>query len=411
MKMDWNLQKLKIDEVFPNEQNPRRISKRQTKELKESLRKFGLCQPIVVNDSGKVLGGHQRLKLLRSLGYTTIDVYVPSQSLTQEEEEELSIRLNKNVGDWDYDILANSWDPEKLCEWGFTAPELDIDLHALTGNIPDEEGGPLSKNPISKVGDFFQFGDHTLLCGDCTLPHNVQKLVGINQVDMLCTDPPYGVNYAEKSNWLKKYRPSKNDHLEMLSDKESDYRVFFYNFLYHIPWSRYNTAYIFMSGQHLHDIRLATEDADMKWGDYLVWVKNHFVLGRKDYNSKHELIYYGWKGKHKFHGPNNCSTILEYDRSHSSPEHPTIKPISLVRKLIEDGSNEDDNVYDPFLGSGTTLLACEMTPSRRFIGMELEPAYCDLALRRWSEYRKEKGKDFEILINGNPIDAEQLACA
>jgi len=131
MKMDWNLQKLKIDEVFPNEQNPRRISKRQTKELKESLRKFGLCQPIVVNDSGKVLGGHQRLKLLRSLGYTTIDVYVPSQSLTQEEEEELAIRLNKNVGDWDYDILANCCDPEKLCQWGFTAPELDIDLHAL----------------------------------------------------------------------------------------------------------------------------------------------------------------------------------------------------------------------------------------------------------------------------------------
>lgn len=408
--MDWNLQKIKIEEVFPNENNPRKISRKQRKELEESLRKFGLCQPIVVNDSGKVLGGHQRLELLRSLGYNFIDVYVPDVPLTQEEEEELSIRLNKNAGDWDYDILANAWDPERLCEWGFTAPELSIDLHAITGNIPNEEGGALSKEPITQLGDFLQFGDHSLICGDCTLPHNLEKLVGMNQIDMLCTDPPYGVNYAEKSRNLKKYRPSKNDHREMLSDLESDYRLFFFHFLCHIPWADYNTAYIFMSGEHLHDLRLASEDAGMKWGDYLIWVKNHFVLGRKDYKPKHEFVYYGWKGKHKFHGAYNSHTLLEYDKPQSSPEHPTMKPISMIRKLIEDGSKEHATVYDPFSGSGTTLLACEMSPQRRFVGMELEPAYCDLAVRRWSEYRKEKGRDVEIFINGNPLDAAELVC-
>lgn len=125
--MKWILEQRNICEVYPNVKNPRRLGKRQAQELKKSLERFGLCQPIVLSQSGIIIGGHQRVHLLRSLGYDTVDVYVPETALTQEEEEELAIRLNKNLGEWDIDVLANHWEPEKLCEWGFSMEELQLE--------------------------------------------------------------------------------------------------------------------------------------------------------------------------------------------------------------------------------------------------------------------------------------------
>lgn len=134
--MRWNLEQRKIQEVLPNENNPRKLSKRQKEDLKNSIEKFGLCQPIVLNTDGTVIGGHQRLSILERLGYTHVDVYLPSDALSAQEEKELSIRLNKNVGDWDYDKLANSWEPEELLDWGFTMEEFSLE------SIPFKEGAP-----------------------------------------------------------------------------------------------------------------------------------------------------------------------------------------------------------------------------------------------------------------------------
>lgn len=134
--MKWNLEQHKIEEIYPNVKNPRKLSKRQATELKISLKKFGLCQPIVLNASGGVIGGHQRLRALRSLGYDSVDVYVPDTPLSQEEEEELAIRLNKNNGDWDFELLANHWEPERLLEWGFSMEELHLE------SVPDKVDPP-----------------------------------------------------------------------------------------------------------------------------------------------------------------------------------------------------------------------------------------------------------------------------
>ena len=125
--MRWKLETRKIEEVYPNVKNPRTMGKRQAQELEVSIRKFGLCQPIVLNSNGLIIGGHQRLQTLRALGYVDVDVYIPCALLTEEEEKELSIRLNKNIGEWDFDLLANHWEPENLLEWGFSMQELELE--------------------------------------------------------------------------------------------------------------------------------------------------------------------------------------------------------------------------------------------------------------------------------------------
>lgn len=134
--MKWVLEHREIEKIYPNEKNPRKLSKKQAAELNKSLRTYGLCQPIVINPQGKIIGGHQRYEVLRKLGYRMVDVYLPTQPLSEEEEEELAIRLNKNIGDWDIDILANHWDPEKLCEWGFSMEELHLE------SFPSQEKDP-----------------------------------------------------------------------------------------------------------------------------------------------------------------------------------------------------------------------------------------------------------------------------
>jgi DNA modification methylase len=189
------------------------------------------------------------------------------------------------------------------------------------------------------------------------------------------TDPPYGVAYGEKTG-----RRIAND------QGEENYREFFGRFLRLAPMAMKNTADIFMSGQQLHNLRLALDDAGFTWGDYLIWVKQRPVLGRKDYNAGHEFVVYAWKGSHKFYGPvGRASTVLTFDRPSASPDHPTTKPTDLLVRLIRDGSAPNAVVYDPFLGSGSTLIACEMA-GRRCVGIELEPVHCATAVRRWERF-------------------------
>lgn len=401
--MLWRIEKKKLSELRANPINPRRLNKAQAEHLKSSISKFGQCEPIVINTDNTIIGGHQRVKTLRSLGKKEVDVYIPDETLSEYDAAELTIRLNKNVGEWDVDVLANSWEPRDLIDWGFTESELEFDINVIEGNEPSDEAPPLPKEAQTKKGDLYQLGEHLLLCGDCRCATDVAKLLGDRSVDLLLTDPPYGVDYAKKTESLKSLRRCKHTHQDIASDIGEDYPLFFSEFLSLIPWSSSNAAYICMSGQELHSLRQATENCGMKWGDYLVWVKNQFVLGRKDYKPKHEFVYYGWKGKHKFFGPNNRSTILEFDKPHSSENHPTMKPIPLFRQLMEDGSKKGALVYDPFCGSGTSLLACSMEPARICRAMELSPSYCDVIINRWVDFRNQKGEGAEIIRNGKKV--------
>lgn len=163
-----------------------------------------------------------------------------------------------------------------------------------------------------------------------------------------------------------------------------------------------------MSGWELHNLRLAFDDCKLKFSSYLVWVKNNHVLGRQDYNGKHEFCAYGWKGKHKFYG-DFSTTVLEFNKPLKNDLHPTMKPIELLSKLIQDGSKQDDIVYDAFLGSGSTLIACEQT-KRICYGCEIEPKYIDVILRRYINYmiNNNQEKNINLKCNGIDFDYKEL---
>ena len=241
-----------------------------------------------------------------------------------------------------------------------------------------------------KPGQVFQLGDHVLGCGDARNRAFVQEIIGKPKINLVLCDPPYGVAYVEsKQDFTDKsgrHRIIANDHTQT----DSDYRHFTYEWLETIkPYlSRKNSVYIFNSDKMLFSLREGMQDAGIKFAQLLVWVKNHAVVGRMDYLPQHELIAYGWYGSHAFQKAKDKS-VLVYPKPNKSRLHPTMKPVGLLRRLILNSSKVGDTVYDPFGGSGSTLLACEQT-KRRCVMSELDPHYCAVIMDRFAKVTGKK---------------------
>ena len=238
-------------------------------------------------------------------------------------------------------------------------------------------------------GDLFQLGDHYLLCGDALEIESVKKLVDNHEISLILTDVPYGVGYVEnkpeynkpKKNWI-----IANDQTQT----EGEYREFTGRWLDTVkPYlTGKNSYYIFNSDKMLFALREGLLSANFKFAQLLIWVKNHAVLGRLNYLPQHELIAYGWYGKHAFQKSQD-KTVLFYPKPHKSPLHPTMKPVGLLRNLILNSSRIGEYVYDPFLGSGSTLIACEQT-KRKCLGIELDPRYCETVITRYEKVAGRK---------------------
>jgi len=247
-----------------------------------------------------------------------------------------------------------------------------------------------------KSGDVFQLGEHLIGCGDARDKVFVDALLGKEKVGLVLCDPPYGVAYVEGKQGFnphgKQHRVIVNDHAQT----ESDYRHFTYQWLDaarpHL--ARKNAFYIFNSDKMLFALRDGMQDAGCKFTQLLIWIKNHAVVGRMDYLPQHELIAYGWCGSHAFQKAKDKS-VLVYPKPNKSRLHPTMKPVGLLRRLILNSSRIDDVVYDPFLGSGSTLLACEQT-KRRCIGIELDPHYCQVIMDRFEKVTGIKPKKITL---------------
>ncbi len=380
-----------------NPRNWRIHPREQADALGAVLEEIGWVQSVIVNKrSGFLVDGHLRVLESDRLGAKSIPVvYV---DLSDEEEAKVIATL---------DPLAAmaATDSEKLKD---LLSEIEAEQPALQAMLDDlaeksglgisasEDDDPgarieladeLQKKWKVKPGETWHIGRHRLLCGDSTDAAAVAAFAGEWRADSMVTDPPYGVNYADKNEMMNtRLRRGKGNLVQtpIRNDTEKDLRPLFAAFLKAAPLESKNTAYVFMHGQELHNLRLAFDDAGFSWGDYLVWVKNHHVLGRKDYNARHEFVVYGWKGRHKFYGSPASNTILEYNKPQRSPEHPTMKPVELVGRLLQDGSPIRGKVYDAFLGSGTTMVAAEQT-GRACRGIEIEPRYCSVTLERLSE--------------------------
>lgn len=393
---DVPLSKIKLDKTNPNV-----MTERQMDGLRSFMQKYGFLAPIVVDSKYIMIDGEHRFLIYQGAGKPTIPCIVMINVSTAIERVIVRDGLNQIGGIYDKakanEIIKKIFESKRLEEYaqylGKTADEYKRILQKRFGiGGPPEEGDipPLPVEATTKTGDVVLLGNHKIICGDCTDPAVVNKLLKDKTIDQLLTDPPYGVDYASKNRFLNRVALGYRIEEPILGDDLENYKILFSTFIKNIPFSKKNTIYITISDQKLLELSQALLDNDVKISQYLVWKKNNHVLGRQDYANIHELIIYGWKGTHIFYGQFS-TTVLEFNRPNNSDLHPTMKPLDLLRSLIQDGSQKGSNVYDPFLGSGSTLIACEQT-GRICYGIEKEPKYCDVTILRWEQYTGLKAK-------------------
>lgn len=390
-----NIQKINIEKLKAAEYNPRKDLKPEDEEyqkIKKSILEFGYVAPVIVNSDMTVIGGHQRLKVLKELGYKEVECNIVD--LDKTKEKALNIALNKITGEWDNakleELLAELKETDiDMDMTGFSFDEVDNILKDIEGSKEDDFDLDKTLNeidePITKPGDIWILGKNRLMCGDSTQKENVLRLMDKQEADMLLTDPPYNVDYEGKTV----------DALKIENDNMTSTE--FYNFLLDSFRNMFevtkcgSSVYVFHADTEGLNFRNAFNAVGFKLAQCLVWVKNTFVMGRQDYQWRHEPILYGWKegAGHYFIDDRKQSTVLEFDKPSRNAEHPTMKPIDLLVYLIKNSSKENDLILDLFGGSGSTLIAAEQV-KRRCYTMELDPKYCDVIVKRWELLTGEK---------------------
>ncbi len=370
---------MKLSEIIPNPENPRVLKDEKFVKLKQSIQEFPKMmslRPIVVDKNNMVLGGNMRLRALQDLGFKEIpDNWVKrADELTEEEKRRFIIADNVGFGEWDWDELSNNWDVKDLEAWGLDVPGFDDEkLEANEDNyeIPDQIHTDIV------LGDFFEIGVHRLICGDSTQIDTFQKLFQNELADLVITDPPYNVDYTGKTK----------DALKIENDKKDDQS--FYQFLYDFytalgSYTKPGGAwYIWHASSEIINFAKAFKDAGFLLKQQLIWVKNSMVMGRQDYQWKHEPCLYGWKdgAAHGWYSDRKQTTVLNFDRPTKNSEHPTMKPVELFAYQIQNSSKTGDIVADAFGGSGTTMVACHQM-NRRAMIVEYDPKYCQVIIDR-----------------------------
>jgi DNA modification methylase len=371
--------------LIPASYNPRKKLKPGDKEfekIKNSITEFGYVDPVIVNKDLTVIGGHQRITVLRELGYEEIDCVVIDIDKTKEKA--LNIALNKITGEWNKELLADLIKDLQdsdfdICFTGFEPPEIEQLFNSVHDKqlVEDEfdVDKELEKPAVSKQGDLWILGNHRLVCGDSTLPETFDLLMDGKKANLVVTDPPYNVDYEGGAGKIK------NDKLK---DEE------FYNFLFaafvNMEHSMETDAsiYVFHADTEGLNFRKAFKAAGFYLSGTCIWKKQSLVLGRSPYQWQHEPILYGWKkdGKHNWYSGRKETTIWEFDRPSKNILHPTMKPVNLVAYPIKNSSMSNCIVLDPFGGSGSTLIACEQT-NRICYTIELDEKYADVIVKRY----------------------------
>ena len=371
--------------------------KKSIEETPELLEARGL---IVWPHNGKyvIMGGNMRFSALREMNAKDAPCYVLPEDMPLDKLREIVIKDNGAFGAWDMDMLANEWDDLPLGEWGVPAWSTeDVELESVSAKDVQEDDFDEEKDHIEvrcKRGDVWQLGDHRLMCGDSVDLEDVKRLMGGVEADMVFTDPPYGVSYTEKNEFLNSlgegHRLTKAIENDSKPPQEMyDFWVQAFKNIYAVTKERmayYITAP--QGGDLLLLLLQAVRDSGFMLKHQLIWNKNNHVLGRCDYNYKHEPIIYGWKigGTHSFVGGSKFKTsVWDIDKPLKNDLHPTMKPIELVAATLQDNSQEGMVVLDLFGGSGTTLIAAEETNRKAYL-MEYDEHYCDVIIARWEKF-------------------------
>jgi len=410
-----------IKDIKPNPNNPRVIKDEKFAKLVQSLKELpemASVRPVVVNSDMIVLGGNMRLKAMKEAGWKEVPVEIVDWD--EEKQRQFIIKDNVGFGEWDWEMLANEWDADELNEWGLDLPEFEqaqeLEAEEDDFEMPDEVQTDIV------LGDLFEIGEHRLLCGDSTQTDTWEKVMNGCLADMVMTDPPYNVDYQGGTG------------MKIMNDKMDGDS--FYQFLYdfYTALGAYTKAggawYVWHTDNERVNYTKAFEDANNKFSECLIWVKNSLVLGRLDYHKKHETCLYGWKegAAHYFVddrtkttvvednvniaklskeqmkkmlteilSDKTATTVLRADKPHKNIEHPTMKPILLIAPLIQNSSKQGWIVSDGFLGSGSTMVAAHQL-NRKCYGMELDPKYCQVIVDRMIKL----DQSLEVKRNGEP---------
>lgn len=376
-----------LNDIKLLDDNPRRISKEMMEKLKQSInnnRDYFEARPLILSDrTGElvVIAGNQRYKACVELGIDEVPTALLS-GLTEEREREIIIRDNVNNGEWDEELLKD-WDADELEDWGVSIDmEVDEEQNEAVEDDFSEEDEVKTR---VKVGDMWQLGEHRIICGDSTNIEDVERLMNGERADLYLTDPPYNVSYEGKTK----------DALKIINDSMDDYvfRCFLVDAFTAVDnvLKKGAAFYIWHADSEGFNFRYAVKSCNWLLKQCLVWNKNSLVIGRQDYQCKHEPCLYGWKdgSSHHWYSDRKQTTVLDFNKPTKNGEHPTMKPVELFARLICNSSKEKDIVLDSFGGSGTTIVACEQL-NRKARLMELDPHYCDVIIARWEKLTGKK---------------------
>lgn len=425
------VEKIRVSDLKPYENNAKIHTPEQVEQIKRSVLEFGFNDPIAVDENNMVIEGHGRLLAVQAMGWTEVDC-IRLDGMTDDQKRayiHIHNQLTMNTG-FDLDILEQelkSIEGIDMAFFGFDMDfELDSDFTFDDGeNAASEvEAAASEKGPRAKRGQVWQLGRHRLMVGDSTSTDDVDKLTGGEAMDLCVTYPPYNVDYVGKTA----------DALTIQNDSmdEHSFYSFLHAFYQQMLWALKpgGSYYIFHADSAGLTFRSALQEAGGQVKQNLIWVKNSMVLGRQDYQWKHEPILYGWKdGAGHYFTKDRCQTtvfedkpdlknmtredlvqlsqfllakmeslgsVIHHDRPSRSELHPTMKPVALCGKLIQNSSRRGDKVIDFFGGSGSTLMACEET-GRVCYTMELDPRYADVIITRWEDSTGERA----VLLNGD----------
>lgn len=383
-----------INGIIPYEKNPR-INDNAVPAVMKSIEEFGFKVPIVIDKNGTIVTGHTRLKAAKKLGMKTVPCIV-ADDLTPEQIKAFRLADNKvaEAAEWDMELLNEELDgivDIDMSDFNFS----DITDSPSSEDVVEDDGEniELPSEPKTRLGDIWVIGRHKLMCGDATSKDVLKRLMGGDKADMYLTDPPYNVAYEGKTK----------DKLTIQNDSMEDSA--FYQFLvdsFVAADSVMNEGaafYVWHADSEGYNFRGACRAVEWELRECLIWNKNTMVLGRQDYQWKHEPCLYGWKGgaAHNWYSDRKQTTVIDMNKPNRNAEHPTMKPVQLFAYLMENSSKPGDIVLDSFCGSGTTLIACEQM-SRAARVLELEPKYCDVIVER---YINLVGNSDEVSVERN----------
>jgi len=399
------IEKRQLSELIPYINNSRKHSDDQVTQIAASIKEFGWTNPILVDGDNGIIAGHGRIMAAKKLNMTEVPV-IELAHLSKEQRKALIIADNKLAlnSDWDSNLLAIELKDLQdlgfdLNLTGFADKELaDILKPDQVEGLTDEDAVPEPpKEPITKLGDIYQLGNHRLMCGDSTSIDDVDKLMPDNLIANMCfTDPPYlmdftgGIHADGSKSFNSSHGAIKND---KMSKEEGNNFLDSINSMIQIKVD--GAFYISFYRLGIDNYYSSLNRTGLKPRSLIIWDKGNHTLSNSDYMSMYEPIFYGWVNNHKFYGGNNGMDIWKVKRTAKNELHPTMKPVELVEKAVLDGSAVNGVVLDLFGGSGTTLIACEKHNRHAYL-MELEPKYCDVIVKRWEDFT---GKKAELIQN------------